>query len=82
MHRPCLGSDTFGGRGEGGSLYLLEGSHFLPISLPPPPPRLFSTPEDVGKAEGPEVELETSEDLAAVRQQILSIAVLTGTQSL
>lgn len=81
MHRPCLGSDTFGGRGEGGSLYMLEGSHFLSISLPPPP-RLFSTPEDVGKAEGSELESETSEDLAAVQQQILSVALLTGTQSL
>lgn len=81
MHRPCLGSDTFGGRGEGGSLYMLEGSHFLPISLPPPP-RLFLTPEDVGKAEGSELESETSEDPAAVQQQILSVALLTGTQSL
>lgn len=42
---------------------MLEGSHFLPISLPP---RLFSTPEDVGKAEGPELESETSEHPAAV----------------
>lgn len=57
---------------------MLEGSHFLPISLPF---RLFSTPEDVGKAEGPELESETPEALAAVQQQILFVALLTGPQS-
>lgn len=46
-------------------VYLQEGPRAAKILFPPSlslSPRLFSTPEDVGKTEGPQPETETSEE--------------------